>query len=99
MILEKTGYSLSTLERHVKRETGLTPKAFLGLRKYKAAVEEIHNNQHQDWQYYVEKYNYTDQSHFIKTVKRYTGFTPTQLIKNPNLISFRPEKEIRVNQG
>jgi len=91
LVLEKTGYSLSTLERHVKNETGLTPKAYLGLRKYKAAVEEIHLNENTDWQYYVDKYNYFDQSHFIKTVKSYTGFTPTQLIKAPNLISFRPE--------
>ncbi len=91
MILEKTGYSQSTLERHVKTETGLTPKAYLGLRKYKAAVEEIHLTTNPDWQYFVNKYNYTDQSHFIKTIKKYTGFTPTQLINTPNLISFRPE--------
>jgi len=90
-ILQKTGYSISTLERHVKKETALTPKAFLSLRKYKAAVEEIHNNKHQDWQYYVEKYNYADQSHFIKTIKKYTGFTPTQLVNTQNLISFRPK--------
>jgi len=90
-LLSKTNYSISTLERHVKREIGMTPKAFLSLKKYKEAVEEIHNDDDYDWQYYVDKYNYTDQSHFIKTIKRYTGFTPTQLIKAPNLISFRPE--------
>jgi len=90
-ILEKTGYSRSSLERYVKNETGLTPKAFLGLRKYKAAVEEFHKIKNPDWQYYVEKYNYSDQSHFIKTVKKYTGFTPTELIKVQNLLSFRPE--------
>ena len=90
-LLSKTNYSLSTLERYVKKETGMTPKSFLSLKKYKAALEEIHNDECYDWQYYVNKYNYTDQSHFIKTIKRYTGFTPTQLIKVPNLISFRPE--------
>lgn len=91
--LNKTGYSLSTLERYVKKETGLTPKGFLSLRKYKAALEEIHNNrENPDWQFLVEKYNYTDQSHFIKTIKKFTGFTPTQLLKVPNLISYRPLK-------
>ena len=90
-LLSKTNYSISTLERHVKKETGMTPKAFLNLKKYKAAVEEIHNDDNYDWQHYVNKYNYTDQSHFIKTIKKYTGFTPTQLMRAPNLISFRPE--------
>lgn len=89
-MLEKTGYSLSTLERHIKKETGLSPKSFLSLRKYKAVVEEIYKTQNYDWQYYVDKYGYFDQSHFIKTIKRYTGFTPSQLVKTPNLISFRP---------
>ncbi|MFK8056066.1 MAG: helix-turn-helix domain-containing protein [Saprospiraceae bacterium] len=89
-VLDKTGYSLSTLERHVKRETGLTPKTYLGLRKYKAAVEEINLSQNADWQHYVNKYDYFDQSHFIKTVKRYTGFTPGQLLKTPDLINLRP---------
>ncbi len=90
LILKKTGYSQSTLERYVKMETGLTPKAFLNLRKYKATLEDMYFNRTSDWQYFVEKYNYTDQSHFIKTVKKYTGFTPSQLIKTPNLLAFRP---------
>lgn len=89
-ILDRTGYSLSTLERYVKNETALTPKSFLSLRKYKTAVEEIFISQRTDWQYYIDKYNYTDQSHFIKTVKKYTGFTPTKLVNTPNLLSFRP---------
>ncbi len=89
-LLNETGYSISTLERHVKKETTLTPKRFLNLRKYKAAVEEIHSSQNQDWQYYVHKYHYSDQSHFIKSIKRYTAHTPSQLIKSPNLISIRP---------
>ncbi len=89
-LLKKTGYSISTLERHVKKETSLTPKTFLNLKKYKAAVEEINSGVEQNWQYYVDKYNYTDQSHFIKSIKRYTGLTPTQLSQSPNLISMRP---------
>lgn len=90
-ILKKTGYSLSTLERHVKKETGLTPKRYLSLRKYKAAIEEIHLDRNHDWQHYVEKYNYFDQSHFIKTIKAFTNFTPNQIVANANLISYRPK--------
>ena len=90
-ILEKTGYSISTLERYIKNETGLTPKKFLSLRKYKAALEEINLDENPDWQYYIHKYHYFDQSHFIKTIKHFTNFTPSQIVANSNLISFRPK--------
>lgn len=90
-ILNKTGYSQSTLERHVKKETGMTPKAFLKLRKYKTAIEEVYETENHDWQYYINKYNFFDQSHFIKTIKSYTNFTPSQLVNASNLLTFRPQ--------
>ena len=37
----------------------------------------------------VDKYNYFDQSHFIKEIKRYTSFTPKQLLDQPALPDFR----------
>ena len=89
-IQEITGYSRSTLERHFKKDTGLTPKRYQSLHRYKAAVEEIYLTRNNDWQHYVHKYGYFDQSHFIKEVKRYTTFTPTQLLHTPGILSFRP---------
>ena len=91
-ILELTNYSYSTLERHFKRDTGLTPKQYQCLRRYKAAVEEIYDTQNTDWIYYVEKFGYFDQSHFIKEIKRYTTFTPAQLLSTPGLRTYRPKK-------
>lgn len=76
-----TRYSYSTLERYFKKETGMTPKKYQTLGRYKAAVEEIYDTQNNDWTHYVAKYGYFDQSHFIKEVKRYTNVTPAQLLK------------------
>jgi len=84
-----TGYSYSTLERYFKKETGLTPKKYESLVRYKSAVEEIYDSQSNDWMYYVDKYGYYDQSHFIKEIKKYTGFTPNQLLMTPGLHSYR----------
>ena len=89
-ILDRTGYSRSTLERHFKKDAGLTPKRYQSLQRYKAAVQEIYLTRNTDWQHYVHTYGYFDQSHFIKEVKRYTSFTPSQLIHTPGLLSFRP---------
>lgn len=86
-----TRYSYSTLERYFKKETGLTPKKYQTLGRYKAAVEEIYDTQNTNWNYYVNKYGYFDQSHFIKEVKRYANFTPTQLLETPGLRTFRPD--------
>lgn len=89
-ILEVTNYSYSTLERHFKRDTGLTPKRFLSLQRYKQAVRELYITRNSDWLYYVTKYGYYDQSHFIKEIKRYTNHTPAQLLKTPAFIEVRP---------
>lgn len=90
-IINKTNYSYSTLERHFKKETGMSPKRYQSLRRYKAAVEEIYDTMNPDWLHYVSTYGYYDQSHFIREVKRYTSFTPAQLLKNHALRTYRPE--------
>ena len=90
-ILEGSNYSYSSLERHFKKESGMTPKKFQIMKRYKKAVEEIYATLNHDWMYYVEKYGYFDQSHFIREIKRYTSFTPAQLLATPGLISFRPD--------
>ncbi len=89
-IMEATKYSYSTLERHFKRDTGLTPKKFQSLQRYKQAIRELYVTQNADWQHYVHAYGYYDQSHFIKEIKRYTSFTPAQLLKTPAFIQVRP---------
>lgn len=90
-IMEATKYSYSTLERHFKKDTGLTPKRFQSLQRYKKAVRELYVTRNSDWQHYVLKYGYYDQSHFIKEIKRYTNHTPSQLLKTPAFIQVRPK--------
>ncbi|RMB60987.1 AraC family transcriptional regulator [Dokdonia sinensis] len=89
-IMEATNYSYSTIERYFKRDTGLTPKRFQSLQRYKLAVRELYVTRNSDWQHYVAKYGYYDQSHFIKEIKRYTSHTPAQLLNTPAFIQVRP---------
>ncbi|UII74664.1 helix-turn-helix domain-containing protein [Flagellimonas sp. HMM57] len=89
-IMHTTGYSYSTLERYFKKETGLTPKAFQTLQRFKKVLRELSTTKNQDWQHYVLQYGYYDQSHFIKEMKRFTGNTPSALVQMPSFIKLRP---------
>lgn len=89
-ILSKTNYSYSTLERYFKKDTGLTPKKYQSLHRYKSAVHEICRSKNSDWHKYINKYDYFDQSHFIKEIKKYTSFTPSQLLQLPSIAAYRP---------
>ncbi|UZO82558.1 AraC family transcriptional regulator [Aquimarina sp. ERC-38] len=89
-MMRMTKYSYSTIERHFKRDTGLTPKKYESLQRYKSAVQEICRTKNTDWQYYINKYHYYDQSHFIKEIKRYTSLTPKQILTLPSFTEIRP---------
>ncbi|MEM6892723.1 MAG: helix-turn-helix transcriptional regulator [Bacteroidota bacterium] len=90
-IMDATGYSYSTLERYFKKETGLTPKSFQTLQRFKKVLRELTTTKNLDWPHYVVKYGYYDQSHFIKEMKRFTGYTPSALVQIPSLIGIRPD--------
>nr|WP_299346381.1 AraC family transcriptional regulator [Allomuricauda sp.] len=89
-IMQTTGYSYSTLERYFKKETGLTPKHFQTLQRFKKVLRELSTTKNHDWQHYVLQHGYYDQSHFIKEMKRFTGYSPSVLVQMPSFIELRP---------
>lgn len=84
-----TGYSRSTLERRFKRETGLTPKAFQRLKRFRLVIDELCESKNLDWHYYVNKFNYFDQSHFIKEIKTFSRVTPSFISTEKTLFTYR----------
>ena len=89
-MLRQTRYSYSTVERLFKKETGLTPKKYLVFKRFKSCVEQLLTSGATDWSTYIEAYGYYDQSHFIKEVKKFTRYAPTQLLQLPSLPTYRP---------
>ena len=86
-----TGLSYSTLERRFKNETGISPKQFLLLNRFKQALSVIDPSSKKDWFDLVVDFGYHDQNHFIKEIKRFSGFTPNQLLRISNLQTYRPD--------
>ncbi|GAB5520566.1 MAG: helix-turn-helix domain-containing protein [Rhodothermales bacterium] len=85
-----TRASYSTVERHFKRELGLTPKRFLMRNRFKHVLADLFRSHHTDWFEYIVRYGYHDQMHFIKEIKRFSGFTPRQLLTLPYFTHYRP---------
>ncbi|MEM9258001.1 MAG: AraC family transcriptional regulator [Bacteroidota bacterium] len=89
-VMAKTGYSYSTLERHFKRDTGLGPKQYQRLQRFRRVINELYDSRNPDWMHYVVQNGYHDQSHLIREVKRYSRRTPATLLRESVLQDFRP---------
>lgn len=89
-VMAKTGYSYSTLERHFKRDTGLSPKQYQRLQRFRRVINELYDSQNTDWMHYVVQNGYHDQSHLIREVKHFSRRTPTAILREPGLQGFRP---------
>lgn len=76
------GISVSTLERYFKKHIGLTPKAYGDIVKFRKHVED--EGLREDMQY-----RYYDQSHLIKTSRKFAGKTVKELEKLPHELTLR----------
>lgn len=77
----RLGYNKRHLLRIFKKYYGVSPKILLNtLRLHFSLILLLENKT--DLTEISEMCGFYDQSHFIKTVKKYTNFSPLQLIKN-----------------
>nr|MBX2818955.1 hypothetical protein [Rhodothermaceae bacterium] len=73
------------------QESALSPKQFLMLNRFRLAVEAIPSASETDWFDLVVNFGYYDQNHFIKEIKRFSGFTPIELLDIPRMKTYRPK--------
>lgn len=75
---EQVHWSSRQMNRYFKKRFGLSLKAYCTILKCRASFKHIKKGQ------LAPEYNYFDQSHFIKDLKKYTGNRPKDLYKNEN---------------
>jgi AraC-like DNA-binding protein len=64
------------LERRFKSSIGLSPKQFLRTTRFEKALRLIGESKFKNLSDIAYHLNFTDQSHFIKDFKEFSGFTP-----------------------
>lgn len=80
-ICRQTGYSLSTLERRMKKIVGVTPKQLQRVIRFNRTIKFIDQSQTTPhWSRLAQRFGYYDQAHFIKEFKHFYGLTPEQYL-------------------
>ncbi len=78
--------SYSNSQKHLihqfKKYFGLTPKVFHRIFRFNEILKQIQNNNTLKWTDIAYEFGYSDQSHFIKEFKEFSGFNPQEYIKS-----------------
>ncbi|KMQ62971.1 transcriptional regulator [Chryseobacterium angstadtii] len=75
---EKTGWSSRQINRYFSQQFGISLKAYCTILRFRASLEHIAEGK------LFPELNFTDQNHFIKEIKKFSGVIPKELSKNKN---------------
>jgi len=75
---EQISWSSREINRYFNKQFGLSLNAFCKILRFKASLEHIAKGR------LFPELNFTDQNHFIKEIKKFSGVVPSELLKNTN---------------
>jgi len=75
---EKVFWSSRQINRYFNQQFGLSLKAYCNILRFRASLEHIAQGK------LFPELNFTDQTHFIKEIKKFSGVVPKELAKNKN---------------
>lgn len=74
------------LERGFKKHLGVSPKTYIRIIRFYHTYTQIRSSKSVSWTELLRKYNYYDQSHFIKDYHFFTGVSPKNQFVNKDTI-------------
>lgn len=77
-VSDTTGWDRRKINRYFNKQFGLSLKTFLNIIRLRSSFDSIKDG------ILYPQFDYYDQSHFIKEVRKYTGESPKELLKNEN---------------
>ncbi|WP_316795761.1 AraC family transcriptional regulator [Pedobacter agri] len=75
---EKVKWSSRQMNRYFNQQFGISLKLFCNLLRFRASLEHIARGK------LYPELDFTDQNHFIKEIKKFSGVVPKELFKNKN---------------
>ncbi len=69
-----------TFERRFKKEIGVTPKQFAKIVQFSFSLNQIKERDYTNLTTIAYQNGFADQSHFIRTFRKYTGSTPSEML-------------------
>ncbi len=84
-VTSKYKISERRLERKFKTAVGVSPKKLQRIARFEKSLHLLTNSNYKQLTSIGYDLGYTDQSHFIKDFKAFSGMTPYEFIKNKNL--------------
>jgi AraC-like DNA-binding protein len=75
---EKSFWSSRQINRYFNQQYGISLKTYCNILRFRASLEHIAAGK------LFPEQNFTDQNHFIKEIKKYSGVIPKDLSKNQN---------------
>ena len=81
-LLDQLSLTERTLERSFKAYVGLSPKQFSKIIQFQSSLNQLTDAKFEKLTEVGLDSGFSDQSHFIRTFKSYTGQTPSSYLKN-----------------
>ena len=75
---EQITWNSRQINRYFNKQFGLSVNAFCKILRFKASLQHIAQGK------LFPELNFTDQTHFIKEIKKFSGVVPSELLKNKN---------------
>lgn len=75
---EQVGWSERQINRYFNQQLGLSLKTYCNILRFQASLHHIKDGK------LAPQLNFTDQSHFIKEIKKLSGVSPKELFRNQN---------------
>lgn len=71
-----------TFERKFEQQVGLSPRLLANIAQFQASLRQLKTGKYQRLSDIAYENGYSDQSHFIRAFKRFTGVSPLQFAKS-----------------